>query len=621
MGFIDEKIRMATEVMRQNQKASHLEVRLDEAMTQDPLAYIKFLLEQLSEKDLREKAMMNVMQELSQNNTELVQEVKDVKTMLTDIREQLRKSDAYGKSEHRRAEKYKEQLQRLRREKFASKQQKAGKNDKSKNGDKDESASADSHDLIDRQQGEHEYEGSETSAKVDKGSKSDESKEIKSSSLTKQKDLSNRPAKYNTMSIKGATIDHPGDESKVTGRIEERRWISFFTLELCLVQHRFETFKCRVSKFSDKLGKKIRTHETSWYRPDGKPVFIGNTAKASPELMQALAYEVYVKNVSQGNVHKWLLDLGMELSPATLGNWLEKGKRQLDKSVMMLRDMAVEKDSILHCDETWCKVRRYDKYRKCYLWAVINTEKKIVIYFYDNGSRGRSVIKDFLGDAEIKALMTDGYTAYNFIDGQLENFAGTDHLADLAHIRSNFVDVENAGTGETVATEMREWLDELLDLDREWRIKGLSVEEIGVLKKSPHTKSIIAKLHSRLLFMLKEPEEKISAVFLKALKYLYKLWDKFLNCFKDGRYPLTNNVAERAMRHVACARNNYVHFGSDAGVKKSAVYLSVIETFKAKGLSCWTGFGDLFGKLIYNFDHDPAQNTQKVFGFVPVSVQ
>lgn len=59
----------------------------------------------------------------------------------------------------------------------------------------------------------------------------------------------------------------------------------------------------------------------------------------------------------------------------------------------------------------------------------------IVIFFYDEGSRGRKVLTDFLGDADLKALMSDGYNAYTFLDGELER---TDHLICMAHARVKF---------------------------------------------------------------------------------------------------------------------------------------------------------------------------------------
>lgn len=44
-----------------------------------------------------------------------------------------------------------------------------------------------------------------------------------------------------------------------------------------------------------------------------------------------------------------------------------------------------------------------------------------------------------MGDAEIGAIMTDGYNAYNFLDGK----SGVDYLICMAHARAKFVHALN----------------------------------------------------------------------------------------------------------------------------------------------------------------------------------
>ena len=64
-----------------------------------------------------------------------------------------------------------------------------------------------------------------------------------------------------------------------------------------------------------------------------------------------------------GLLHRWLTDMGMTISKNTLRNWLTKDKIYLDELVCVLKSIALEKDSIVNCDEIWCKVRKYDHYR------------------------------------------------------------------------------------------------------------------------------------------------------------------------------------------------------------------------------------------------------------------
>ena len=112
-------------------------------------------------------------------------------------------------------------------------------------------------------------------------------------------------------------------------------------------------------------------------------------------------YQKAVQRILLASLHQWLTDMGMTISKNTLRNWLKKGKRYFDELVCVLKSIALEKDSTVNCDETWCKVRKYDHYKKCYIWVLVNKALKTAIFFYENGSCGREVLIDFLGDAEL----------------------------------------------------------------------------------------------------------------------------------------------------------------------------------------------------------------------------
>ena len=104
---------------------------------------------------------------------------------------------------------------------------------------------------------------------------------------------------------------------------------------------------------------------------------------------------------------------------------------------------------------------------------LVNKAQGIVIFFYDEGSRGRKVLTDFLGEADLKALMSDGYNAYTFLDGELEK---TDHLICMAHARVKFEKAYQHGE-DPVAKEFADMISELYDLEDGYEMRGLSTEE------------------------------------------------------------------------------------------------------------------------------------------------
>lgn len=52
---------------------------------------------------------------------------------------------------------------------------------------------------------------------------------------------------------------------------------------------------------------------------------------------------------------------------------------------------------------------------------LVNKVERVVFSFYEDGSRGRKVLADFLGDAELRSVMSDGYNAYVFIGDELKS--------------------------------------------------------------------------------------------------------------------------------------------------------------------------------------------------------
>ena len=225
---------------------------------------------------------------------------------------------------------------------------------------------------------------------------------------------------------------------------------------------------------------------------EGEIIKVSGT-KASPEFMQAIAYEVYLKGVTFGNLHKWLKDIGMSISKNTLRNWLKKGKVYLDNLIPSLKEMALEKGAIVNCDETWCKVRRYNKYTKKYMWVLVNKSLGIVIFFYDEGSRGRKVLTDFLGESELQALMSGGYNAYTFLDGELEN---ADHLICLAHLGTKLVKAANQG--DKLVLWFLDMLNKFFGFEREYKEKALSEAEIYKERQGKDTSDIVKEIEKKL---------------------------------------------------------------------------------------------------------------------------
>ena len=418
---------------------------------------------------------------------------------------------------------------------------------------------------------------------------------VTDTSEKKLRDLSNRPDTYKTMGVQGASKEYKSDLSKVPGRILERKMIPVFHLEVNLVEERFE-----MVHYVEK-GKKPKW---GYFPAAGNPqiVYKFDGTKASPEFLQAIAYEVYVKNVTFGLLHRWLTDLGMKVSANTLRNWLKKGKMYLDELVKVLKEVALEKDSIVNCDETWCKVRKYDHYKKCYIWVLVNKAEQIVIFFYEDGSRGRDVLTNFIGDAELKSVMTDGYNAYVFIGDELStvqkssNLKKAIHQVCMAHWKAK-LDKALEQAGDIRALPFLKGVDFYYKRERQYDAEGLTPEERGKRRQDLESKEMLITLRQYLKIELDKDPSETTPYLRAALKYLDKFWDNIFAFLKDGDLPIDNNLAERAIRPLTTQRNAMLHFGSDEGVEMAATYHSIISTVKMQGRSAWEYLGKFFTKI------------------------
>ena len=558
-----------------------------EGMTaEEQKRYINYLVERLEQADLGLRARDAVLQDFLDKQKEYderLSQLDNVLSKVSSLESSLKEKDRKLKSAERKVADLTAKL------KFAEKNRFGDKSYGSKKKNPYEES--------DRTKDKDNFDG--TSSSLPESSIANKDSDSSSAPTTQEKrprDLSNRPDTYNTMGIQGASKEYKSDLSKVPGRILERKMIPVFHLEVNLVEERFE-----MVHYVEK-GKKPKW---GYFPVAGNPQIVTkfDGTKATPEFLQAIAYEVYVKNVTFGLLHRWLTDLGMKVSANTLRNWLKKGKKYLDKLVKVLKDVALEKDSIVNCDETWCKVRKYDHYRKCYIWVLVNKAEQIVIFFYEDGSRGRDVLTNFIGDAELKSVMTDGYNAYVFIGDELStvqkspNLKKAIHQVCMAHWKAK-LDKALEQAGDIRALPFLRGVDFYYKRERQYDAEGLTPEERGKRRQDLDSKEMLITLRQYLKIELDKDPSETTPYLREALNYLDKFWDNIFAFLKDGDLPIDNNLAERAIRPLTTQRNSMLHFGSDEGAEMAATYHSIISTVKMQGRSAWEYLGKFFTKSL-----------------------
>lgn len=285
---------------------------------------------------------------------------------------------------------------------------------------------------------------------------------------------------------------------------------------------------------------------------------------------------------------------GMRLSRKTLTNWLYKGSLYLTGMVEELKKTALVRDSIVNCDETWCRVKVQNRYRRRYIWCLVNKEARIVIYCYEDGSRGRDVLRNIIGGAEIKALQSDGYNVYMYLDKEM---IGIDHLCCMAHARAKFKYACEI-SGDEDARYMLSLFAQLYAQEDTFKKAGLTPEQIRQARRLPGYLDIIGQLRSKLETLTADVHPPRGELMEKAIRYLDTFWKQLFRYLDDGRYSIDNNIAERNIRPLAGERKNSLFFGSHKMARASAIYHTAIATCRMTAVSVMEYFKTFFRRII-----------------------
>jgi transposase len=225
---------------------------------------------------------------------------------------------------------------------------------------------------------------------------------------------------------------------------------------------------------------------------------------------------------------------------------------------------SIRSEPVVHLDETGWK--QLNDGSRVYAWSMSTPLGKAV--FLIGESRGKGNVKTLLGDHFHGTAVTDDYAAYDGIPEQ-------DHQLCWSHPLRKFRDLaQSKEVGKTTKAHhmtMHQTLTTIFRSVREHRSLSFLAEHAQKLKD----------------FARIDMQDCKKARTLKTT--LVANIPKYLTCLTDPLIPLTNNQAERSLRHLVLKRK--VSFGSHS--KKTAhclaVLLSVFMSRRSANPNGWFG--------------------------------
>lgn len=555
--------------------------------------YTRFLYYELEEEKKSSAELRELIEGLRQEIKTLTQELKEanalrkkdaetISRLMTSL-EQLTKD--YANSQKAIAE-LNQKLAEAIEQQEVSKKHRFGKSSQKKPG----KAKTPQRQDPDRESDRQDFDGTNLPKPDDAENEADDASEKKH---TTGVDANRKGTKYNTMSA-SKFVDHLSDMDKLpSGSTLITKYTEKTYDEVVeIVEHRFEILvflgpdgeihKAYFPQKEDEKGQEYKAYVDRFPGTHATAQFLANLAFNKYQMDTPFYREM---------INIWTRK--MSTCRQTLINWMKKGAEHLKNVVEILTAQALKKGAVVHCDETWYRLI-LDKAKKVYIWCLVNEAEKIVIFFYDNGSRSRESLKKLLGESEIDAMQSDGYNVYMYLD---EAAQGADHLCCLAHARAKFAYALDQGKNEK-ASRFLDLIGELYRKEDVYKAKNLTAEQILAERQSKTTSDIISKIREELLKVTAESVETSGSLMNKALRYLNKFWDNLFKYVTDGRYSIDNLEAERCIRPITVERKNSMFFCSHKGAETSSIYHTIIETCKKQGYSAQEYFEEFFTQII-----------------------
>jgi transposase-like protein len=309
------------------------------------------------------------------------------------------------------------------------------------------------------------------------------------------------------------------------------------------------------------------------YNTTGKEVFL--TANGPAKLRSGSKYSIdfavdvvskkYEYHLPLERQRRLMEEGGLHVDVKTLYGLCEAVADHCQSVIPMIKKEIEADFCAVHLDETPWKILGSES--TSYMWALSN---RVGSYYQFEPTRSGKVADEILKDYE-GSVVTDGYGGYNKIKKSEKIRFGQ----CWSHARREFFDLREAYPKEV--NEIIPIIDELFAIDG----RAKDFDDLARLRKR-ESRQVITQIWKWL--QVTRPKHFPQSGINKAINYCLKFWLELTKFLDDLSIPLTNNDAERALRHVVMGRKNFNGSKTINGADTAAALYTVIESAKKAGL-------------------------------------
>lgn len=258
---------------------------------------------------------------------------------------------------------------------------------------------------------------------------------------------------------------------------------------------------------------------------------------------------------------------GLKVSVKTLFNLCQAVSVHMEPAVESIRQSILGGSYCPHMDESTWPIQ--DGKENGQMWIL---SSNLGAYYRFEPSRSGKVAEEILGDY-VGNLLVDGYGGY-------DRFRKKEKVKISfcwSHARREFFDCYREDPTYEPNVELIKLLDDLFAVERE----ASNLDELKVLRREKSA-PLVEKIFNQMKLMEEECLPK--STLRKAINYVSSRKKEFLHFLKDPTIPLSNNDAERGIRHAVVGRKNFYGSKNYRGADVAAILYSVIETCRRLNL-------------------------------------
>ena len=319
---------------------------------------------------------------------------------------------------------------------------------------------------------------------------------------------------------------------------------------------------------------------------------------AAPGLLAHVLVSKFADHLPLNRQEAMLRRSGIELPRSTLCDWVLG-------AALCLRPLydhligQVRAGDVLHSDDTPVPLQEKGGTVKARAWGWVNPVSRLAVYEFTASREGRHP-QSFLAGWE-GFLIADAYAGYDrlFANPNLKE------VGCWAHARRKFFEVAKTGKMPGLAHEAVARIGAFYHLDNMW--KELEPVERR-RRREEEIRPLLEDFHAWMTAHL--PGLLPQSPLAKAFAYAANHWGALTRFLEDGRLPLDNNAAERALRPIALGRKNWLFAGSAKGGEAAAIILSFVESAKLHQLNPYAYLRDGLTRL-------PSAKTRDLDSLLP----